>query len=231
MNSPSDGIVTGCDNGHQWMLPWWFYHLRKHNPDIPVTFCNFGGMTKECIDWCEANGTYCDLSNIKSKKNWFKKPAAIWYSNYKKVIWIDNDCEIKKPIDRYFAITKPNQIGVTYDPQNNFCINDRRRLIKNPVATGVVVAEPKNELIKEWAAKCLLANRIRGDQEVLNYILSERQRKKDYTTKIRIMPAEYQWLRIYNTINKDAYIMHWTGPEGKKHIKECIEKEKIENTF
>jgi len=226
------GVVTGCDGSHQWMLPWWFFHFRKHNPNIPVGFFNFGGMTQECIKWCSTNGYYADLSDIKTKMNWFKKPFAIWHSPFKKTMWMDNDCETQKPVDGFFSfVTNEKEISATYDPFNTFCISYTHRVIKNPIATGVIVSYSNNELIGEWARKCRQANQIRGDQEVLNYILSIRKKNKEYTTKIRIMPAEYQWLRIYNQINTNAYIMHWTGPDGKKHIKKCIDDLKPENSF
>lgn len=223
------GVITGTDQNHQGLLPWWFSTFRKSNPTIPVAFFNFGNMSNKCIDWCKANGQYIDLSEIKTKYGWFKKPAAIWYSPFKKTLWVDNDCEIRKSIDGIFSFSVKDRIGLTYDPMNTFCTNYKNRVIKKPVATGVVLAEPKNELIKDWAAHCIAAKNIRGDQEVLNYLLSIREKHQQFSTKITILPDEYQWLRIYNRENPDAIIFHWTGPEGKAHIHKCIKENGIEN--
>jgi hypothetical protein len=33
------------------------------------------------------------------------------------------------------------------------------------------------------------------------------------------MPDKFQWLRLSKTDNTNAIIKHWTGPEGKKHIR------------
>lgn len=233
MNSPTKqnvGVVTGCDRNHEWLLPWWWYHYEKTNAHIPVTFCNFGGMSANALAWCASRGKCLDLSPVPCKSAWFKKPAAIWYAEYDKVIWIDNDCQVMQPLDPYFGYSPDrNTIAVTYDPHNVFCISHKEYVIKNPVATGVVVASPKNELIKEWATKCCHAKNIRGDQEVLNYILSVRQTMRNYSTVVKIMPPEFQWLRIYNTTNDNSKIFHWTGPVGKEYIKKQIDLLKLES--
>ena len=53
------------------------------------------------------------------------------------------------------------------------------------------------------------------------------QVNQDYNNQIIKMPLEYQWLRIslangYDSPNKK--IIHWTGPDGKKYIRENLMK-------
>ena len=48
-----------------------------------------------------------------------------------------------------------------------------------------------------------------------------------YNDQIIQMPLEYQWLRIDLVNGKDNHnkkIVHWTGPDGKKHIREELMK-------
>ena len=48
-----------------------------------------------------------------------------------------------------------------------------------------------------------------------------------YHDMIVLMPLEYQWLRIQLEHGQDSpnkKIMHWTGPSGKKHIREKLMK-------
>jgi len=215
------GFVVGCDANQEWMLDWWMENYSKHNK-LPVAIANFGMSSKKLKKYKPIT-EIIDLTSIKTKLPWFKKPLAIVNSPFKKTCLVDIDCEVLKPLDSIFNYLDEHHVCVTKDPLNTYC----KKYITSeqiPMATGVVVAYSNNELIKEWAERCVGEEDIRGDQEVFNNILTERLKKKILSTKIRIIPDNYQWLRIYEMVRKnpEAYIIHWTGPDGKKIIKEKL---------
>jgi hypothetical protein len=39
------------------------------------------------------------------------------------------------------------------------------------------------------------------------------------------MPRRFQHLRLDGTDNPEALVMHWTGPEGKRRIRERISRD------
>lgn len=212
------GVLTGCDGGHAWMMPWWLKHFRKFNPDIEIAFADFGGiettLQKEIYKQVDV---WIDLSEMRMSRNWFKKPVAIRACPFEKVIWMDNDCQVKGNISQMFDWCNQSHVGVTWDVFTGLIRGVDGKTIKRAVQTGIVVTHPKNELIQEWCDMCLKAKAIRGDQEVFNYILDRRRREKNYTTKIKIMPPEFQWLRLQEA-NNNVLVMHWTGIQGKKEI-------------
>ena len=197
------GVVTGCDANHEWMLPWWYAHFRRFNQH-PVCFVDLG-MSTDMARWCEVKGSYADLRAVPAKRQWFKKPLAILACPFKKVLWIDLDCEIRGAIDPLFDYIVDDKLALTLDPHNPWVKT------KDCVASGIVGADYGNKLVLLWARGCMTRNKLRGDQEVLNEIL---QGKRD---RVSIMPPEYQWLRIDGD-NVDALIMHWTGTKGKDYI-------------
>jgi len=88
-------------------------------------------------------------------------------------------------------------------------------------ATGVIVVNDRPELLKHWN-EMLLKTAIRGDQEMLFEIVG-----KEVHDEIQELPQEYQWLRI--SLNKGVdsptkKIIHWTGPKGKKFIREHLKQ-------
>lgn len=199
------GIVTGCDKNHEWMLPWWYNHYTNHNM-YPILFADFG-MSAEMKEWCKDRGYYEKIAGTY-KKNWFKKPRAIMSAPFEKVIWMDNDCEVRADVGPLFEHADKG-VGVTLDPHTPHC-----KMSEKPVATGVIVASNGDPLIDQWAKACANTN-LRGDQAVFNDIV-----KNDHS-KLSIMPPEYQWLRLDGE-RDDIIMMHWTGSTGKKHIRKIV---------
>lgn len=223
------GVLTGCDSGTEWMLGWWYENLRRHNDRLPVCFADFG-MSRRARAWCMRRGEVIDLRNRRgarfAAKNWFKKPRAIVESCFEKVIWLDTDCEVLGALDEYFAYCDADAIGLTYDVRTNLnldhCKGANGKLVTEPFQSGVVVARPDNELVVEWADRCAGTPAARGDQEVLIELIVERMEAGNSATRIRVMPPEYQWLRLQGTPPENARVMHWTGPAGKERIREKI---------
>lgn len=226
------GVVTGCDGTLSWMIPWWIERVRKYSPDIEIAFADFGGITEKMQKWIRSEvNVYIDLSQAQTIRSWFKKPLAIYHSPFDKVIWLDSDCEVQSDFTAMFDRCAEDYIGLTWDHPGREIEGINGNIISRSVATGVVVTIPKNELIHKWCDMCLKARGIRGDQEVLNWILDGRRQAGNRTTKINIMPKEYQWLRLEGH-NPNAVIMHWTGPIGKNYIANQIDpKIHYERTF
>lgn len=211
------------------MLEWWYGNLRRHNPDLPVCFADFG-MSRKMRDWCKRRGSVIDLSGMHHAENrakgWFKKPWAIVKSPYEKVVWLDTDCEVLGSLEAYFAYCDGASIGLNYDVRTNFnlshCLGKGGNLITEPFQSGVVVACPDNELVAEWAERCMAGSGARSDQEVLIALIVERIESGNTATRIRVMPPEYQWLRLQGEPPDNAVVVHWTGPAGKERIQRKI---------
>ena len=85
------------------------------------------------------------------------------------------------------------------------------------------VAKGNPKILRDWSYLCEHSDQ-RGDQEVLRAMI-----RQDYSYHDMIveMPIEYQWLRVLIQVGHDIpnkKIMHWTGPAGKKHIREKLMK-------
>lgn len=213
-------FVTGCDRNYEWAIPWWYKNYIRHNKDYKLIFVNLG-MSDKALNWCKTKGEILDI-NYNFHKAWFCKPVVLRSIPYEYGIWIDMDCEVRKSLNA--LITYSNYgFAVTIDKYaKSFCGG-----MQNPVATGVVGCNKNNEILIEWEQKTLEASKdFRGDQEVLNHILKKRKMGRKRYKDIAIMPKEMQWLRLDGD-NKNAAIMHWTGPAGDEIIKKQIKEQKI----
>lgn len=130
----SHGIITGCSNSQEWLLPWWWMHYQMHNSEYPVTFLDFGDMSPNARAWCNKRGSLLTLpaKEIESfiaardavpserfnnwekhknldvwaaRKEWFKKPFACLASPYEKTLWIDLDCQVRNSLTPLFTFT------------------------------------------------------------------------------------------------------------------------------
>lgn len=133
----TQGILTGCDERHEWMLKWWWSHYSACN-NYPVVFCDFG-MSKSARIWCASKGTVLssDLpenfitpkDQIDSKlltlweplyknatwstrKAWFHKPFIFPQTPFDETIWIDLDAQVKKPLFPFFNALKRSEAGL-----------------------------------------------------------------------------------------------------------------------
>lgn len=206
--SMKDGrcILTGCDANQFWLLDWWLKNLREHMPDIPVVVADFG-LAKKMRRSLPDDIEFIHVGRLPGKRTWFMKPKAMLSSPYKYTCWLDLDCEIKKPIDDIFQYAHDGKLGLTTDEYAK----------KKKWAywqSGVVVFKNKPKILEQWCKRSIMGIE-RGDMEALHQLVGE---SDEFIIR---MPDEYQWLRLdikYRGFNRDAKIVHWTGPRGKEEI-------------
>ncbi len=221
------GVIVGCDQKQEWMLPWWWSHYRTHN-DLPVAFIDFG-MTDHAREWCKARGALITLkapkgfvylqSQISShlqetwekkygshlwsgRDLWFYKPFALLQSPFKKTIWLDLDCEVLGPISHLF---------------NKLHSHSGFALVQDTIDTGynsgVVVYDKSSPLLSLWASACIRTNdQFLGDQEVLTHLIQDRD------IEVSELPSKYNWV-VKSGINPEAVVLHWSGSWGKQVIR------------
>ena len=214
-------FLCGSDNNLEDLLPWWYFNVKKHNPDIHVTVADFG-LTQSGKHWAETHADKVLTYERHPKLAWFYKPQAMIDSPYEYTCWLDKDCEVLCPIPEIFDFPTDEQMAMTEDVV--------RSGLHSGVgssgfwwAAGVNVIKGKPRIVKDWAYHTTNSDQ-RGDQEVLHQMIEV---NPEYNKMLVKMPLEYQWLRIsldnyYDSPNKK--IIHWTGPVGKQHIREKLMK-------
>lgn len=201
-NIREKGVLLFTDKNTEWMLDWWFYNYHKFNT-YPVQVVDIG-MTQQGIDFCKARATYTKMPEI-GITGWFLKPFALKMTTFKKTIFMDVDVEVRGSL---YDLFEYNGFSVSYDKVNNFST------VPNPVNTGVIIYDSPNELIDRWCEKTITDFRkFRSDQDVLDSI------DKKFTP----LPHDIHWLRIMGQ-NDRALLYHFTGPIGKKIIRDKMAK-------
>ena len=210
-------FLVGADDQLEDLLPWWYANVRKHNPNIDVTVADFG-LTQSGKHWAETNADKVLTYERHPKYAWFYKPTAMVDCPYEYTCWLDLDCEVLKPVDEIFNYPTDERMALTQDVVRGNPDHDAGIFWW---ATGVNVVKGKPKILRDWAYHTKHSD-LRGDQEVLHQMI---EMNPDYNNMIIKMPLEYQWLRI-SLVNRhdspDKKIIHWTGPVGKRHIRENL---------
>ncbi|MBS0624597.1 MAG: hypothetical protein JSS32_00930 [Verrucomicrobia bacterium] len=226
-----DGVVVGCDQSQEWILPWWWENYQRHNSH-PVAFVDLG-MSLSAKEWCKSKGTYIHLPiadifvaekseidptlvqqwestfvNFWEPRNaWFKKPSACLQSPYRRSVWIDLDCEIKSSIEPLFAFA---------DHPSGLALG---RIEKRGYNSGVVAFRRNLDLIERWAELAFTKNhQAVSDEDILNEAIVGRT--------IGELPSIYNWSRCWEE-NRDTVILHWHGNKGKQVIAYQIHSRQI----
>lgn len=236
-----NGVLTGCDEKHEWMLKWWWNHYSQSNHH-PVTFLDFG-MSKSAKIWCEKRGgvipvtmkesALCrreDLSiNIQkqwetiyapsvwnSRKAWSLKPLGLLKTPYTFSAWIDIDCMVLKSIKPLFnALERDTEMAIAIEtrPDNTDTVASRAREKGIPYYnTRVFSFKTASPLILKWAQNMLERNNeFMGDQEALNTIFFD----KKYEVK-ELAPIFNHSFMIGKT--PETAILHYSCTRGKHEI-------------
>ncbi len=217
----NQGVLTGCDKNHEWMLPWWFANFRKHNPAIPVCFVDMG-MTPSAIEWCKQRGLI--FQQFKPSTMFHRRPFALMKTPFEHTIAMDPDCEVLGSMTPLFEYG--DALVVTEDPYNPWSKEFRQ----NPISAGLVAYKHGDWIIDRWTRKLLAGKpdgkEWRGDDEPLNLVITELEADRLAAgdilqpTEFVIAPRKYQRLRLDNCEFPDTVMKHWSGPEGKEIIRE-----------
>jgi hypothetical protein len=235
----ADGIIVGCTQSVEWMLPWWWMHYHFHN-SFPVTFVDMG-MTDAARVWCQKRGELIALKIPESfiamkeavepslaelwmrfhgrdfwpaRKGWFKKPFAFLLSPYKRTIWLDVDCQVRRSLGELFkTCDNPGGLAIAPDPfqfrEGLKGFIHRGEVLYN---SGVVVYARGSPLIQEWAERTLdWTDHFAGDQNILSRVI--------FLKKVMFceLSLYYNWLLALG-LRVPAAIRHFGGPYGKKDI-------------
>ena len=203
--------VVGVDYNMEDLLPWWHENIKRWAPEPDITICDFG-LSRPMKRWAKLHADTFLEYTIHERSAWFYKPRALLDTPYEYKCWVDIDCEVMAPIDDIFDYPTDDKIALTHD----ICKGDEWWW-----ATGVNVAKGSPKILRDWAY-ITEHSQERGDQEVLFQMILD---DYSYNEMIVQMPIEYQWLRLQLLTLQDSpnkKIVHWTGPIGKKHIRENL---------
>ena len=211
MKSYDEAYITGCNEGHEWMLPWFFKNFKNHCHK-PLVFSDFGLSPLGLAIVRENCHAVMNLGDVE-ESGWFRKPLSMWKSPSKKTVWIDLDCEIKESIDDIFDLLEPNKLAMVEDKP---WTKRRGHKWHN---SGVVGFIDTPTILSQWCgAVRKYYKEEAGDQEVLDRILTPIT-KLSYITDL---PNEYNVLRLQTEIDNyqgKIKVMHWTGKKGKDRIR------------
>ena len=209
-------IVTGIDNNREDIIEWWIDNALKYNKTEKIGVWDLG-MSSACRNKLKRKYKQVWFSEIivSSQIGWYYKVHCVKESPEQSVVWVDTDCQILTDISDIFHLVPLGQIGLTRDWARS-----------NWWQTGVIAVNDRPSLLDAWHKRLWTPNEygelIRGDQEALNALVGTGEHKQ-----IVELPQEYQWLRM--SLNKgiksdNMKVIHWTGPAGKKFIKEVLMK-------
>ncbi len=207
-----EAFVTGCDKGHEWILPWFLNNYKQH-VNVPLVFANFG-LTEEGLNLVKDHAhAIMDLTSAE-EKGWFKKPLSMLKCPAKKTVWIDTDCQIKEDVSDIFDLIEE---GKLYMVEDKPWTQRRGEVWHN---SGVVGFVGKPPILYQWV-KAVKENPTVGDQETLHSILNPITK----IGNIADLPNRYNVMRLQ--VEHDSYkgpvsIMHWTGRKGKDRIRNML---------
>lgn len=223
-----DGIIVATDMKQEWMLKWWWDNYAKYN-NFPVTFFDLG-MSKSASIWCEEHGNLIRFTFpegwIKPKQaiddtkkalwediyqgdlwdgrtHWFTKPFLLLKSPYQRTVWMDLDCEVRKPIDKLFDFA---------NEKDGFSILSFQLDDLNIYNTGVIACRHGSPIPQKWAEHTCANNHNHVGDETLLMEMIEKE-----NLQITPHPLLYNWPTI---IPQDAnmVIRHHIGGYGKTKI-------------
>ncbi|MCB1109771.1 MAG: hypothetical protein KDK64_02230 [Chlamydiia bacterium] len=237
------GILTGCNERHEWMLKWWWKNYSTHN-SYPVTFCDFG-MSPSARMWCQTKGEVisqtAEMLPIKNlneqvqdppwKKHiasylwshrpiWFLKPFAYKQTPYQRTLWLDIDCEIKGQLAPLIDLPLSSHgMGLT-----EYCQESTQKMrakgIINPkaqcISSSVVVYEKDSVALSAWI------------EYILQYHPQELSEDTCFANLLAETPLDITQFPIhfnYNrheTPNPNALIYHHSGFQQKRKLLQTI---------
>ncbi len=247
MERQKQAVLTGCDQKQEWMLKWWWKNFSKYN-GYPVIFCDFG-MSQSARLWCETKGTVASLPScpifsndekvpVSLKKKWekiyfnftksireawMKKPFFLPLSPYMQNLWIDLDCEIKKPLFPFFDILDQSSLSfaICKDTPRGYLLRLELGLLKlneSAYQSGVFAFTKNSPVIKAWVENCeKRSNLFFSDQDALNRTIYENHFNiLELSPYFNLIPGYAQLFPC------DPLIVHHITLDGKKRVLQSI---------
>jgi len=207
-----EAFITGCDSGHEWLLPWFLKNFKTHCKK-PLIFADFGLSDLGRAVVRENVHAIMDLTKVE-ERGWFKKPLSMYKCPAKKTVWIDTDCQVMDNIDGIFDLLEPQKLAMVEDKPWSW---RRGHLWHN---SGVVGFIDKPMILRQWVSATKVNKDQIGDQEVLDKLLSPITK----ISLIRDLPNEWNVLRLQlqDGYSGNIKIMHWTGLKGKEKIRSML---------
>jgi len=232
-----DGIITGCDENHEWMIKWWFENISKQST-FPITFLDFG-MSKSARQWVEKRAPVIPITPPplnseslisentqqlweglygptvwKCRPAWNQKPFAFLKTPYDRTVWLDIDCQVLKPLHSLFDASEGG-IAMAYEVERAVQRYRKHNLLfaeEKHYNTGVVSFLRTCPLIPEWAKRTLTDHHLfLGDQDLLSRIIYEKQ------FPVHLLPDIYN-RRPRDGCTPETIILHFVCSGGKQHI-------------
>ncbi len=235
------GVLTGCDERHEWMLKWWWENYSRHN-SYPVVFCDFG-MTKSAQMWCASKGevlsadtdepvitlnekidprlltiweTIHNKSALHFRKIWFCKPFFCSSTPFDQTIWIDLDGQVKKPLSPFFtALEKaPEGFALCKDTPRGYYLRLYLGILKHRESAyqaGIFVYAKNSPVLKKWKDNCKKRNHLFFSDQD---VLNRTIQEEQFN--IYELSTDYNYIPGYITFaNPDPLIVHYATPPGK----------------
>lgn len=229
MEKHGEGILTGCNANHEWMLKWWWSNYKQSNA-YPVTFVDFG-MSVGAKSWCEQRGAVLSIpkriplippknaSSYASIKRpiWLSKPEALLRSPYQKTIWVDIDAMVKQSLAGLFALCPQDTLALC--PELSFrseAEKESELIPKEAISfnTGVVVYPECAPLIPLWAQAAKETDAL-GDQDLLSRLI--------YETKTKVLQLPPVFNQIHPALDHaDVVIYHYASQMGQSTLLEKL---------
>lgn len=239
----SQGIIVGCDQNQEWLLPWFWDSYSLYN-QYPVAFIDFG-MSEKAKAFCTQKGEVITIPKVKlnevdplrlrvwqtphgdgfmrCRPAWFAKPQAFALCPYDKALWLDLDCKVHGPLDPLFQMLTDNvEMALVKEPEIiQKMLEQSGHLLPGQVSynSGVIAFKKGAEILSLWQDECLARNELyRGDQDALNFMIYIHE------LKVLELPSEYNWLMTMGE-NENALISHHaSGREKIRILKEMKEE-------
>ena len=217
-------LVAGVDADVDWLIPWWFENLRKHN-DLPVAFADFG-MSTAMHEWCAQRGLIVDVTDVPVPSLSFRKPFAILRAPFRKMLCLEPDCEVRGPVAPLLDRCRDGRLGLAPAAPGRSVAAEAEGgwFAMCPPDTlmwdaGVVAVCHGHSVIADWAAEALAGKHpYRGDNEALALVVARGGYGVDQ------IPLTLAFNRHRGPDN-GATVFHWTGPRGKVLLKQRLDAE------
>lgn len=144
-----------------------------------------------------------------ARPSWLIKPFVMLNSPYRRTVWFDIDCQVRKSIKPLFEYCDhPSGLALAIEPEGNLKKDPEYDKTYN---SGVVVFKHGSPIMIRWAEGLYeLNDTFVGDQQILSRIIDVEK------LKVGEFPIDYNWIYKLGP-NPTAAIIHWIA-SGKKVI-------------